>query len=190
MTSPANRPAAMAAEPARALHDEDRSALGTRRRRSDDRAAGPGDQHLALATPVAIDGDPLAAKLVRELVRSFDIRRGGRLRQVDGLADRRVHATLKHGLHLDVRRDVDLVRRREPALDVGGHLAATAYPTVLGDCIEQRPRAEPALGGEVLERRVDLGELGAVEDVAAIRERVERLDPGRAPRDDADGPGR
>ena len=110
--------------------------------------------------------------------------------EVDRLADRGVDVPLKRGLHPDVRRDVDLVRGREPPLDVGGDVGVAAHAAVLGDRREQLGRREPALGGDPLERGIDLGELGAVEDVAAIRERVERLDAARAAGDDADRSGR
>ena len=59
---------------------------------------------------------------------------------------------LEGGLHPDVRRDVDVVRGREPALDVGGDVAFAAHAAVLGDRGEQLGRREAALGGDALER--------------------------------------
>src|SRR5262249_1544291 len=63
-----------------------------------------------------------------------------------------------------------------------------AHATVHRDLLEQRVAAEPALLRDPLERGIDLDELGTVEDVAPIRERIQRLDAARAPSDDADGP--
>src|SRR4051794_1098750 len=107
-TSPANRPAAVPAQPARALHDEDVAALGAARGRLRPRAPCTRDEHLALAAAVPVDGDSLATKLVRELVRSFHVDRGGAAREVDRLTHGGVDVTLKRGLHPDVRRDVDI----------------------------------------------------------------------------------
>src|SRR5688572_14966790 len=101
VSSTAYRPPAVPAQPAGTLHDEHGGALGTGGCRVDGGMPGTGDQHLPLAACIPIDGDSLATKLVRELVRSFHIRRGRVLGQVDGLADRRMHAPLKHGLHAD-----------------------------------------------------------------------------------------
>src|SRR5439155_25424247 len=76
------------------------------------------------------------------------------------------------------------------AADVFGYLATVPHPAVLGDAREQLGAGEAALRGDPLERGIDLGELGAVEHVAAVRERVERLDAARAAGDDADRAGR
>ena len=64
---------------------------------------------------------------------------------------------------------------------IRGHGGMPANAAVLGDRSEQRGRSDPAVRGDLLEHRVDLGELGAVEHVAAIRERVEWLDPAQQP---------
>src|SRR5437868_13031321 len=120
--SSAERPTAVPAQPAAALHDEHGGALGTVQLRDRHRDPCTRDQYLALAAAVPVDGDSLATQLVRELVRSFHVERARAPREVDGLADGSVDVPLKRGLHADVRADIDLVRGREPALEVGGHL--------------------------------------------------------------------
>src|SRR5688500_9699605 len=122
MALPANRPAAVAAQTTTALDDERRAALGTT---GDGRGSGgarAGNEDLSFATAVPVDGNSLAAELVRELVRSFHISRCGTAGEVDRFADRGVNVALKRGLHSHVRGDVDLVRRREAALDVDGDI--------------------------------------------------------------------
>src|SRR5262245_9171776 len=188
--STADRPAAMPTQTTTTLNHERGAALGAARGRSDDGAARARDQYLALAAAVPIHGDSLATELVRELVRSFHLDGGGVAAQVDGLADRGVNVALKGGLHADVGRDVDLVRGGEGALDVVGDVATAADTAVLDHRGEQRVGCEAALGGDPAKPRVDLGELGAVQHVAAVGERVERLDAARAAGDDADRPGR
>src|SRR5687768_16016151 len=112
----ADRPTAVPAQPAAALHDELVPALGTSNARRDRGRPRAGDEHLSLAAPVAIDGDSLAAQLVRELVRSFHISRSRGASEVDRLADRGVDVPLKRGLHPDVSGNADLVRGGKPPL--------------------------------------------------------------------------
>src|SRR5688572_3630633 len=81
--SAADRPAAVATEPALRLDDKHRSTLRAARRGAHHRPAAPGDQHLALAAAVPVDGDSLATQLVRELVRSFHVGSAGVPAQVD-----------------------------------------------------------------------------------------------------------
>src|SRR2546423_13860966 len=118
--SPADGPTAVPAQPAANLNDEQRAALRAARARLGHAGPRAGDEHLALSAAVPVDGDSLATQLVRELVRSFHVGRARVASEVDGLADRGVDVALKRGLHADMRGDVDLVCRREPALDVGG----------------------------------------------------------------------
>src|SRR5262249_33452275 len=152
----ANRPAAVAAQSTRALDDKHRAALRAARRGRDDRAARARDEDLPLATAVPIHGDSLATQLVRELVRSFHVGGGGAAPEVARLRGGGVHPALEDRLHADVRRDVDLVGRREAPLDVAGDGGMSADSAVLGDAVEQLAGGEAALGGETLERRVHL----------------------------------
>src|SRR3954470_22219056 len=115
-TSSTHRPATVPAQPAATLHDEHGAALGAVQLRSRSRAPCTGDEHLALAAAVPVDGDSLATKLVRELVRSFHVERSGGAREVDRLADGGVNVPLKRGLHPHVSPDVDVVRGGEPPL--------------------------------------------------------------------------
>ena len=57
------------------LNDERRAALRARGRSGVGDAAGTGDEHLSFAATVPVHGDSLATKLVRELIRSFDVER-------------------------------------------------------------------------------------------------------------------
>src|SRR5690349_20022522 len=93
--SAADRPAAMSAETAMRLDHKHRSALRAARRGIHHRPACTRDEYLALAAAVPVNSDSVATKLVRDLVRSFDIS-GGRLApQVDRLADGSVDMPLK-----------------------------------------------------------------------------------------------
>src|SRR5262249_36585653 len=69
--STTDRPAAMPAQPTPTLNHQPGAALGAARRCLEHRADGAGNEHLALAATIPIDGDPLATQLVRELVRGF-----------------------------------------------------------------------------------------------------------------------
>src|SRR5690606_6537096 len=144
--SAADRPAAVPAQSTVRLHDKHRATLRAARRGAHHRPACTRDQHLALAAAIPVDGDSLATKLVRELVRSFDVSRGRLAPQVDRLADRGVHVALEGRLHLDVPGDVDVVRGREATLHLGRDGGMTTYPAVLGDGSEQLGRGE-ATGG-------------------------------------------
>src|SRR5258705_9682300 len=88
---PADRPPAVPAQPAAALHDKHRAALGALRRSRQPRAAVTRDEDLAIAAAVPVHGDSLATQLVRELVRTFDVGRGGVSTEIDRLADRGVN---------------------------------------------------------------------------------------------------
>src|SRR6187551_1929611 len=81
----ADRPAAVPAESAVRLDDKHRATLRAARRRAHHRPACTGDEHLALAAAVPVDGNSLATQLVRELVRSFDVGGGGLAPEVDRL---------------------------------------------------------------------------------------------------------
>src|ERR1041384_391 len=143
--STTDRPAAVPAQPTTMLHHERGAALWTAGCSGDDSAACARDEGLAFAAAVAVDGDAFATELVGELIGALDVLWSGVAPEVDGLADRGV----------------------DVALD-GGRAAAAAW---LDEGGEQRVAGEAALGGDAAELGVDLGELGAVEDVAAIRER-------------------
>src|SRR5262245_34608535 len=97
--SPADGPPAMPTQPAASLDDERRPALGTGRSSFERRHASPRDEDLAVAATIPIDGDSLATKLVRELVRSFHLGRRGLAPEVDRLADGSVDIALEGGLH-------------------------------------------------------------------------------------------
>src|ERR1700733_7185697 len=133
----ADRPAALPAQSTTALHDERGAALGTAGSRRRSSAAHAGNEDLAVAAAVPVDGDSLATQLVRELVRGFDVDRRGPAMQVDRLADGSVRTTLPDRLHAHVRRHIDVVGRWEPALDLGGHSGEPACRAALADRGEQ-----------------------------------------------------
>jgi len=105
----------MAAQPARALHDEDVPALGAVRGRPDPRGPDPRDEHLTLAAAVPVDGDPLAAELEGEAIRALHVLDRRVAREVDGLRDAVVDVALEGVLHGEVLIDAELGRRDEEA---------------------------------------------------------------------------
>src|ERR1043165_9309960 len=171
--STTDRPAAVPGQPTTMLHHERGAALWTAGCSGDDSAACARDEDLAVAAAVAVDRDAFATELVGELIGALDVLWSGVAPEVDGLADGGVDVALEGGLHPDVGGDVDFVGGGEHALDVVGDVGAAANAAVLDERGEQRVAGEAALSGDAAKLWVDLRELGAVEDVAAIGERVE-----------------
>src|ERR1051325_3943294 len=188
--STTDRPAAVPAQPTTMWYHERGAAFWPAGCSGADSAACARDEDLAVAAAVAVDRDAFATELVGELIGALDVLWSGVAPEVDGLADGGVDVALEGGLHPDVGGDVDFVGGGEHALDVIGDVGAAADTAVLDDRGEQLVAGEALFGGDAVELRVDLGELGAVEDVAAIRERIEWLDAAGATGDDADRAGR
>src|SRR6184192_1948759 len=145
-----------------------------------------GGEHLHLARCVAVHRHALAAELVGVAVDLLDIFLGRVVREVAGLGDRRVGELLEGGLHLDVPLGGHVVRRHEHALPLRGHLVEVDVAR-RGDPLHERVRVPAFLLREAHESLVDVGHQHAGL-VAHERDREQRLDPRRAPRDDRDRP--
>src|SRR5262245_25214098 len=182
--STTDRPAAVPAQSTTVLDHQRGAALGTAGGGGSDGAARAGYEDLAIATAVAVDRDAFATELVGELIGALDVLWRGVAPEVDGLADGGVDVALEGGLHPDVSCDRDFVGGGEHALDVVGDVGAAADAAVLDDGGEQCVAGEAALAGDTAKLWIDLGELGAVEDVAAIGECVEWFDAAGAAGDD------
>lgn len=148
-------------------------------------------EHLAVAAPIAVDGDPAAIEFPCEHIRVADVVSRCRGRQVDGLADRRVAESLPDSLDQDMLLRSEIVGHGKDLLPVGGHVREAPARSVIGRDPVDEIVMPPAFSlGRGFEEVAQVGELPAFQDVLEPDRRELGLTAGTGVGDHADRPSR